>query len=85
MHDGRFPTLRAVIDFYNAGVQNNPNLDPILRDPNTGLPRRLNLNENEKQALEAFLRTLSDTGLATDPKFADPFIHTGLGGNNVAD
>jgi cytochrome c peroxidase len=42
MHDGRFTTLNQVVEHYNAGVQNNPGLDPGLRGPN-GQPRRLNL------------------------------------------
>lgn len=72
MHDGRFATLREVIDFYDSGVQNHPNLDPPLRAPGGGV-RRLNLSEAEKQALEAFMHTLTDTPLLTDPKFSDPF------------
>jgi len=72
MHDGRFATLREVIDFYDSGVQNHPNLDPPLRAPGGGV-RRLNLSEQQKQALEAFLNTLTDTPMLTDPKFADPF------------
>ncbi|MCA9839871.1 MAG: hypothetical protein KC422_23385, partial [Trueperaceae bacterium] len=31
MHDGRFDTLEQVIDHYNTGIQNNPNLDNRLR------------------------------------------------------
>lgn len=72
MHDGRFPTLRDVVNFYNNGVQNNPDLDPLMRTPNG--PQRLNLTPTEVDALVAFLGTLTDTGIATDPKFADPFV-----------
>lgn len=32
MHDGRFTTLRQVIDHYDQGIQNSPNLSPWLRD-----------------------------------------------------
>ncbi|MBS1724776.1 MAG: hypothetical protein JSS66_17680 [Armatimonadetes bacterium] len=74
MHDGRFSTLRQVVEFYNSGVQNNPNLDPILRDPNNGLPRRLNMTNAEMDALVAFLGTLTDNSLLTDPRFSDPFL-----------
>lgn len=73
MHDGRFATLRDVVEFYDHGVQNNTFLDPILRGQN-GQPRRLNLSENEKQALVVFMGTLTDEGLRTDPKFSDPFL-----------
>ncbi|MBV6458307.1 MAG: Cytochrome c551 peroxidase [Fimbriimonadaceae bacterium] len=73
MHDGRFASLMDVVEFYNSGVQNNPNLDPLLRD-GQGNVRRLNLTQQEKEALVAFLETLTDTGIATDPKFSDPFV-----------
>src|SRR6185436_4302922 len=33
MHDGRFGSLEEVVDFYNAGVQSNPQLDGRLRAP----------------------------------------------------
>ena len=74
MHDGRFTTLRQVIDHYDAGVQDSATLAPGLRAPD-GTVKRLNLTEAEKLALEAFLGTLTDTALLTDPKFSDPFPH----------
>lgn len=73
MHDGRFTTLAQVIEFYNSGVQAHPNLDPRLRQPN-GQPRVLNLRPDEKNALVAFLTTLTDPAFVTDPKFSDPFV-----------
>ena len=73
MHDGRFATLEEVVDFYNAGVVDNPNLSPPLRNPQNGTPRRLNLTSAQKAALVAFLKTLTDTSVTTDPKFSDPF------------
>lgn len=72
MHDGRFSTLEEVIEHYNSGVQDNPNLSPPLRLPGGGI-RRLNLNANDKAALVAFLQTLSDDVLINDEKFGDPF------------
>lgn len=72
MHDGRFKSLEEVIEHYNSGVRNNPNLSPPLRLPNGGV-RRLNLSELEKSALVAFLNTLSDEQMNQDPKFSDPF------------
>jgi cytochrome c peroxidase len=71
MHDGRFGTLEEVVEHYNSGVQNHPNLDNPLR--RNGGVRRLNLSDAEKRALVAFLHTLSDYELAADPKFSDPF------------
>ena len=72
MHDGRFATLRDVVEHYDHGVQDSPNLAPQLRD-NAGAPRRLNLSEADKLALVAFLGTLTDTALIQDPKFSNPF------------
>lgn len=71
MHDGRFRTLEQVVEFYDSQVVNHPNLAPQLRNNNR--PIRLNLSEAEKRALVAFLHTLTDTNLATDPKYSDPF------------
>ena len=50
MHDGRFKTLREVIDFYVQGGIVNSNLDPDME--------KLDLTEKEKKNLESFLRTL---------------------------
>ena len=71
MHDGRFGTLEQVVEFYDSQVVNHPNLAPQLRNNNR--PIRLNLSEGEKRALVAFLHTLTDPNLATDPKYSDPF------------
>jgi len=71
MHDGRFSSLREVVEFYNNGIQNNPNLDNRLeRD---GRPIRMNLNTTEIDALVAFLNTLTDENFISDLKFSDPF------------
>lgn len=72
MHDGRFTNLEQVVEFYNSGVVNNPNLSPPLRTPGGGV-LRLNLTTAQKAALVAFLKTLTDTNLVADPKFSDPF------------
>lgn len=72
MHDGRFKTLEEVIDHYDGGVQDGPALDRRLRDPG-GAPLRLGLTPEEKAALVAFLRTLTDEELLTDARFSDPF------------
>ncbi|WP_428655171.1 cytochrome-c peroxidase [Runella sp.] len=72
MHDGRFATLEQVVEHYNSQVRPHANLSPQLRG-NNGQPRRLNLTAAQKNALVAFMKTLTDTGIATDPKFSDPF------------
>jgi cytochrome c peroxidase len=71
MHDGRFATLREVVQFYNNGIQRNPELDNRLE--NNGNPRRMNLSGGEVDALIAFLNTLTDQAFLTDPRFSDPF------------
>ena len=76
MHDGRFATLEQVVEFYNSGVAAHPNLSgPLRAGPPGGppVPLRLNLLEDQKAALVAFLKTLTDTTLTTNPKFQDPF------------
>jgi cytochrome c peroxidase len=72
MHDGRFETLAHVVQHYDNGVLPHPNLDPRLEDPD-GQPQRLNMQTAEKQALQVFLTTLTDTALLADPRFSDPF------------
>jgi cytochrome c peroxidase len=73
MHDGRFATLEQVVEHYSTGVKNHPNLSPQLRTPN-GTPRNLNLSSTQKADLVAFLKTLTDTGIATDLKYSNPFF-----------
>jgi len=72
MHDGRFATLEEVVEHYNSGIQNHPTLSPALQD-NNGNPIRLNFTTAEKSALVAFLKTLTDTSIATEEKWSDPF------------
>ncbi|HET6766853.1 MAG TPA: cytochrome c peroxidase [Chitinophagaceae bacterium] len=72
MHDGRFATLEEVIEHYNSGVQPHPNLPGQLRNPDN-TPVRLNLTVDEKKALVAFLKTLTDRSITTDVKFSNPF------------
>ncbi len=68
MHDGRFETLEEVVNHYNEGIQPHPSLDWRLRGP-----LRLNLSSAEKQALVAFLHTLTDENFIRDERFSDPF------------
>jgi cytochrome c peroxidase len=72
MHDGRFTSLEQVVDFYNAGIRANPGLDPRLRTPG-GMPERLNLSITQRDAIVAYLRTLTDNALLADARFSSPF------------
>ncbi len=75
MHDGRFATLMEVIEHYNSGVQPHPYLDDRLGDTGYvgGAPVPLNLTQAEKEALEAFMLTLTDHEMIQDVRFSDPF------------
>ena len=58
MHDGRFATLEEVIDHYSEGVKRTDTLDPNLaKHPDGGL----HLAAEDKRALAAFLRSLTDS------------------------
>jgi cytochrome c peroxidase len=72
MHDGRFQTLREVVDHYSDNIEAHNNLDWRLRDGNGGAIR-LDLDETEKEQLIAFLMTLTDHEFINDEKFSDPF------------
>lgn len=73
MHDGRFSTLQQVIEHYNSGIKFNPNLPPQLRTADGTGPRRLNLTQQQKDDLLAFLKTLTDHAIVRDEKFSNPF------------
>lgn len=77
MHDGRFPTLMDVVNHYSDGVQQHPNLNfrlTTVDEPRSNGPAmKLNLNQEEKEALVAFLHTLTDNVILTDEKYSDPF------------
>lgn len=68
MHDGRFATLEEVIDHYDHGIMPSSTLNPNLRVQVGGL--RLSLQD--KSDLIAFLHTLTDSTLSTNPVFAAP-------------
>ena len=66
MHDGRFQTLEEVIDHYSEGVNRHPNV--------SGFIFRMNFNDQEKRALVAFLKTLTDDAFLNDPRFSNPWV-----------
>ena len=75
MHDGRFASLDDVIEHYSGKIEPHPNLSTELRNTD-GSPVRLNLNDQDKAALVAFLNTLTDEEMMADERFSDPFILT---------
>uniref|UniRef100_UPI00404B727C cytochrome-c peroxidase n=1 Tax=Gelidibacter sp. TaxID=2018083 RepID=UPI00404B727C len=69
MHDGRFATLEAVLNFYDAGMFDNGNVDASLQreDGSFGIT----LNAYEKESIIAFLKTLTDNEFLTDERFSE--------------
>lgn len=76
MHDGRFETLEEVVEHYNSGLAAHPNITDQLTVESQigGTPVQMNLSEEEKAALVAFLHTLDDHELINDVRFSDPFV-----------
>lgn len=70
MHDGRFKTLEEVVEHYNL-VTNSSTLDAAFQQqlPYGGLK----LSAEDKKALVAFLKTLTDNQFTNDTKFSSPF------------
>lgn len=72
MHDGRFSSLEEVVEHYSSGVQDGPGLDGRLKGAD-GAPLKPQLSAQDKAALVAFMKTLSDPVLGRDTRFASPF------------
>ncbi len=70
MHDGRFETLEEVLEHYSTGIQASPNIDPIIASK---FPNGLNLTEQEKEMILAFLYSLTDTSFVNNPAYSNPF------------
>lgn len=72
MHDGRFKTLEQVIEFYDHDVIPNlssENISFAFMEQAT----RNRISPQDTKALIAFLNSLTDYELITNPKFSDPF------------
>jgi len=65
MHDGRFETLEEVMDHYGSG-----GVPSISRDPSVA---SINLNEDDKRAIIAFMKTLTDTAILDEERLQNPF------------
>lgn len=68
MHDGRFNTLEEVVEHYNQ-VKNSSTLDGSFGPQ---MPGGLQLSTEDKAALVAFLKTLTDYEMISDPRYAKP-------------
>jgi cytochrome c peroxidase len=72
MHDGRFKTLHEVIDFYSEGLNASVNIDSKM----TRLKQRgVQLTEYDKNCLEAFLISLTDSVFVSTEEFSNPFLN----------
>ncbi len=70
MHDGRFFTLRQVLDHYSDGMVDHETLDPMFRDTENnveGIP----MTDIEKEQIIAFLETLTDDDYINDNRFSE--------------
>ena len=64
MHDGRFKTLNEIIRHYNS----NPKGKNISKE----LAQPMNLSDNDRTDLVAFLKTLTDTEFLFNPRYSYP-------------
>lgn len=70
MHDGRFATLEAVVDFYADDVHlNTPNFSDHMFAWKLGVVK---LDAGERKDLVAFLEALTDSTFLNDPALGDP-------------
>lgn len=64
MHDGSLSTLEAVIEHYNSGGETHPNKSDLINP--------MNLTDEEKADLVAFLHSLTDYNFTTREEFSNP-------------
>jgi cytochrome c peroxidase len=69
MHDGRFASLEEIVEHYNSGGHASSTVDPLMKNIGEGLL----LSPEDKQALIAFLRTLTDQEFLNNQDFSNPF------------
>ncbi|MCR9181987.1 MAG: cytochrome-c peroxidase [Flavobacteriaceae bacterium] len=69
MHDGRFETLDEVINHYSEGLVFSETIDPLMKAVAQG---GVQLSEEDKADLKAFLLSLSDPGFINNPDFQNP-------------
>ncbi|MFC3093021.1 di-heme enzyme [Alteromonas sediminis] len=69
MHDGSLQTLEQVIEFYENGGRGEGKYDPRKSPFITGFA----LNDEERQALLAFLHSLTDDQFLSNPAHSAPF------------
>ena len=74
MHIGVSSNFATVLNHYNdINLAGNNNLDPRLRPNGNG--QQLNLTDEERSAVIAFVRTLAGNDIYTNEKWSNPFIN----------
>ena len=80
MHDGSIATLEEVVAHYERGgrlIVDAPYAGDGRRSPfKSEFVRGFELTEQERDDLLAFLRSLTDESVLTNPAFSDPFVAT---------
>lgn len=73
MHTGI--SLTEMYDHYSSSQQNPLNTNLDTRFFPTGVYLTINITRQEREAVTAFLKTLSGSNIYTDPKWSDPFLN----------
>lgn len=66
MHDGRFATIKDVLQHYNGGFHDQLGVDPLIRARGT-------LREGQLDTLIIFLETFTDSTFINNPDLSNPF------------
>ena len=69
MHDGRFKNLDEVIDFYSEGLVYSDYVHPLMKNVREG---GVQLSDQDKEDLKAFLLALTDHQMVNDPAYSKP-------------
>ena len=69
MHDGRFKSLDEIIDFYSEGLVYSDYVHPLMKNVRQ---KGVQLSDDDKAALKAFLLSLTDHELVVNPQYACP-------------
>lgn len=73
MHDGRFGTIKEVLNHYNEHIRQSPTLSSFLQGvSNETGGKHLALTNGEKSDIIAFMGMLTDSVFVTNPAFSNP-------------
>jgi len=79
-HDGQFKTIDDIVKHYNDGSSkmNKAEYDALddqmyIKLRTRGNPNTMEMDQNEVSALKAFIKTLDDPTLLTNPAYSNPF------------